>query len=104
MGGGVMVMAGRRANVEDVVGGRALVVVVARDGDGTLGGPVVRALVGRGDERGEVVCEIHAGGGLVRAVGGELAESLWDGEVGRRGDEEIVGVKGLGGGVADGGV
>lgn len=61
VGRGMMMMAGGRANVKDIVRRRALVVVVARHADGALGRAFVGAVVGwMGHETGELVCKVHA--------------------------------------------
>lgn len=98
----MVVVGGGRGDVEDVVGGRAVVVVRAVWlAIGVRGGPLVGLLLwvlGRGaDEAGELVGKVHGGDGVWGSR--ELAKGVWDGEEG--GQEEIAGIEVVcGGGLA----
>ena len=92
----VVVVARRRGDVEDVVRRGGPVVVVRTDG--ALCRAFVGGRVGVGDETREFVGEVHvAAAARAVVVVREFPESLGHGEVGWRGDKEVVGVKGAAG-------
>jgi hypothetical protein len=88
---GVVVVAGRGGNIEDIVGRRRAVVVVRTDG--ALCRPLMRRWMRMGDETGELVGEIHVAAASARAVVAcwrEFSKCLRYGEIRWRGDEEVL--------------